>query len=889
MESLIGKTLDRTYRLDQLLGKGGMGAVYKAHDVALNRDVALKMMHPHFTDDETFRARFLQEARAVAALDHPGIVKVYAFGQDQGLLYIVMDLIPGQDLHAWLKRLADEHKIIGLDETLAIVQRVALALHYAHEKGVLHRDIKPANVLLKPTDPALHEPGDADGYIRLAFQPVLTDFGLAKLAEGGVHTQTGTTMGTPPYMSPEQCLGVDLTRHTDIYSLGVVLFELATGRVPFEVKSLTEAIRRHTQEPPPPPRSVNPTLPVEVENIILRALAKRPEDRFATAREMADALKNALPRVSPELTVEPTQVAGTGPYVSLMTRLTQQGAAVPATRAEIPVAAASQVDVYLATPELWVAPGSRAMASLVVFNRGQAPDRLQVSVEGIPADWIQSLTPGVQVLPGTEYEVQLIIQPPQTPQTRPGRYALTCTVASQDYGGQPVKARGTLTVAPYVRFRGELRPLQVPAGRRAQIVVENQGNSSQTFALQWQDPAGELTFEPARAQLTVAAGQSAAAEYRAAPRSNRWLGGARKHPFSATVGASGQEAQLLNGQVVSRGLIPVWAPLLVLFLCLAMVGGAAVVVGPRLFPGDTPTPIMAAAATFTVPAIVSPTPTIGVTHTPPGAGVVSPTPSPTRPTVTPTPGIVGMVQIPAGDAVQGSTPEQLQLAYDTCAKEDKQCSVKGMEDELPQHTAYLDAFYIDVNEVTNADYARCVQAGACQPPTPTSSNKRSAYYGDAAFADYPVIYVRWQDADAFCRWAGKRLPTEAEWEKAARGSDGQLWPWGNTFAADRANYRPGGTAADSSDTNQVGSYPAGASPYGAVDMVGNVWEWVADWYAPSYEGLPAGPNPKGPASGEQRVIRGGSWNSNIGSARAASRAGAAPQQRYFDVGFRCAQ
>ena len=330
METLLGKTLDRTYRLDQLLGKGGMGAVYKAHDVALNRDVALKMMHPHFTDDETFRARFLQEARAVAALDHPGIVKVYAFGQDQGLLYIVMDLIPGQNLHAWLRRLADEHKIIGLDETLAIVQRVAMALHYAHEKGVLHRDIKPANVLLKPTDPALREPGD------LAFQPVLTDFGLAKLAEGGVHTQTGTTMGTPSYMSPEQCLGVDLTRQTDIYSLGVVLFELATGRVPFEVKSLTEAIRRHTQEPPPPPRSVNPILPVEVENIILRALAKKPQDRFATAREMADALKSALPRLSPDLTVEPTVVQGAGPYVSLMTRLTQQEAAVPRHRRRDP-------------------------------------------------------------------------------------------------------------------------------------------------------------------------------------------------------------------------------------------------------------------------------------------------------------------------------------------------------------------------------------------------------------------------------------------------------------------------------------------------------------------------------------------------------------------------
>ena len=898
MESLLGKTLDRTYRIDQLLGKGGMGAVYKAHDVALNRDVALKMMHPHFTDDETFRARFLQEARAVAALDHPGIVRVYAFGQDQGLLYIVMDLISGQNLHAWLRRLADEHKIISLNETLAIVQRVALALHYAHEKGVLHRDIKPANVLLKPTDPALREPAD------LPFQPVLTDFGLAKLAEGGVHTQTGTTMGTPSYMSPEQCLGLDLARQTDIYSLGVVLYELATGRVPFEVKSLAEAIRRHTQEPPPPPRSVNPTLPVEVENIILRALAKKPEDRYATARDMAGALKDAMPRISPELTVEPTQVEGPGPYVSLMTRLTQQGAAAPATHAEIAVPAVSQVDVYLATPELWVAPGSRVTASLIVLNRGQAPDRLQATIEGIPVEWVQSVANAFQVLPGTEHEVQLVIQPPQTPQARAGRYALTFSIASQDFGGQPAKTRGSLTVAPFIRFHGELRPQQVPAGQRAQVIVENQGNTSQTFAVEWQDPTGELTVEPTRAQLTVAGGQSAAAEYRAAPRSSRWLGGTRRHPFSVMVRTSTQEAQSLNGQVISKGLIPVWAPLVLLFLCLALVGVTAVVIGPKmftdttpprfiglrgLFPGLAPTPTVAATATSTPVALVTSTPTLRVTSTPEATNTISPSPSPTVPTATPTTGIAGMASVPAGDFVQGSTPEQVQSAYDACAAEDKQCSLKGMQDELPQHTVSLGAFSIDVNEVTNGEYAACVQAGPCQPPTPPASNKRGTYFGDPAYDDYPVIYIQWQDADAFCRWAGNRLPTEAEWEKAARGADGRIWPWGNTFAADRANYRPGGTPVDSGDTNRVGSYPAGASPYGAMDMVGNVWEWVADWYAPSYEGLPAGPNPTGPGSGTMRVIRGGSWNSNVGSARAASRAGADPQQRYFDVGFRCAQ
>ena len=357
MEGLLGKTLDKTYRIDQLLGKGGFGAVYRARDVSLNRDVAIKVMHPHFTDDEGFRARFLQEARAVAALNHPDIVQIHAFGQDLGLLYIVMDFVPGQTLHAWLKRLADEKKIVALTESLDIVRRVGLALHYAHEKGVLHRDIKPPNILLKPTDVALREPGG------LAFQPVLTDFGLAKLAEGGIHTQTGMTMGTPAYMSPEQCMGRELDRRADIYSLGVVLFELTTGRVPFEAKSLTEAIRLHTQEPPPPPRSINPTLPAEVENIVLRTLAKDPAGRFATARELADALKVAIGHIPAELTVAPTRADIATPYVSLMTRMAQESVA-PATPSS---------DAWGA-----VAPVSQPGASLVVVSPDSQSQRLSL-------------------------------------------------------------------------------------------------------------------------------------------------------------------------------------------------------------------------------------------------------------------------------------------------------------------------------------------------------------------------------------------------------------------------------------------------------------------------------------------------------------------------------
>ncbi len=303
MDPLVGKTLDQAYRIDARLARGGMGAVYKGHDTSLDRDVAIKVMHPHFADDPTFCARFRQEARAIASLNHPGVVQVYACGQDLGMLYIAMDFVEGQTLDQWLKRLAEQGKIVALEESLRIVRAIALALHCAHEGGVLHRDIKPSNVILRPIEPALQEPGE------LPIRPVLTDFGLAQLAEGGVRTQTGMTMGTPAYMSPEQCLGQKVDRPSDIYSLGIVLYELTTGRVPFAVKSLTEAMHYHTQEPPPPPRSVNPALPIEVEGIILRALAKRPEDRYPTARALADALRDAIARLPAGLVISPAQGA----------------------------------------------------------------------------------------------------------------------------------------------------------------------------------------------------------------------------------------------------------------------------------------------------------------------------------------------------------------------------------------------------------------------------------------------------------------------------------------------------------------------------------------------------------------------------------------------------
>ena len=203
--------------------------------------------------------------------------------------------------------------------------------------------------------------------------------------------------------------------------------------------------------------------------------------------------------------------------------------------------------------------------------------------------------------------------------------------------------------------------------------------------------------------------------------------------------------------------------------------------------------------------------------------------------------------------------------------------------EMPAHTVTLDTFWIDQTEVTNGMYAKCVQSGACQLPKNRSSHTHSSYYGFTSFSIYPVIYVDWNQAKAYCEWVGSRLPSEAEWEKAAVGSDGRTYPWGETIDSTYANYN-----LLLGDTVKAGSYKKGASPYGVYDMAGNVSEWVADWYGSTYYQSSPAVNPTGPAFGEQRVIRGGSWGSSDTDVRSMKRDFNYPNAYGNAIGFRCA-
>lgn len=279
MENLTGMQFG-AYQIIAPLGEGGMAAVYKAYQPATERHVALKVLPRHFAKDAQFSERFQREAKFVAQLQHPHILPVFDYGQSDDYTYIVMPFIQGGTLTGLLKG-----QPLSLSYIRQVISQIGDALNYAHAHGLVHRDVKPSNILVDESGNCL-----------------LTDFGLARMVEDSVKlTTSGTLMGTPAYMSPEQGAGQEIDARSDIYSLGVVLYEMATGRVPFRAETPLAVVFKHIQDPLPSARSINPALPEAVELVILKALSKSPADRYQTAGEMVRAIQAAIPEDVPTI------------------------------------------------------------------------------------------------------------------------------------------------------------------------------------------------------------------------------------------------------------------------------------------------------------------------------------------------------------------------------------------------------------------------------------------------------------------------------------------------------------------------------------------------------------------------------------------------------------
>lgn len=799
------------YEIIGLLGRGGMAEVYRAINPDLQQEVAVKVLNPNLVESDEASERFRREAQAVAGLAHQNIVRVYDFSVSGSLHYMVMELLDGETLSDVIERYPSG---MPYEVIVSYFGQLGTAIGYAHRQGIVHRDIKPSNIIV------------VDDGARI----VLTDFGLAKIVGQSKLTMSGMSSGTPSYMAPEQAAGEEITSKSDIYTLGVVLYEMATGEVPFKGESFANILIQHMKDAPPRPTTVSDTVNPVLEPVILRAMAKKPALRYDNVDQMIKEMSGNPEDISSETLKISTEV-----LQQVMSPYTEEDVAtllqIPTGEFQAQVVEKKVIPRWLIAGVVGLVLVLAAAIFMLAQDSGDDDDRETSSVD-VPApegmvfvdegsfrmgatDGDQDEAPPHEVSLSPFFIDQYEVTNAQYQQfvEATGHYPDPSTWTREE-PSQWVVEGSNLYVIGDTTDRWSQDGSIVRETENASIRMElDADNNTGTVIVEF---SGSIASEP----FVEISGNIRIEHDIYEATANFHEGGVGDHVLMH--GDSGQE---------NTGLPRVIAP-------IATWGTARLFLdGEELYPDLGAHLMVLPGVRNEELQILKSDGTCCYSSAAPGDGFVD--------------------------------ESTMQIEFFLF----KGGGAGGYERNRPPSLVPEEEIWINLHFANVEFIERPVSEVAMFDP---------------AEANYPVTGVSWASAQAYCGWKDQRLPTEAEWEYAARGPRGLDFPWGNSQTVDGvipANVETAGLV-------NVGTFPDGVSPYGVYDMAGNAWEWVHDWYSPDYYAESDRDNPLGPSSGESRVARGGGYSriSLVSSAefRAASRQPVSPEAQLPDVGFRCA-
>ncbi len=616
--TLVGRSMG-DYRLEAVIGAGNLGTVYQATSKRDNSSAALKIVHDTLTGDPGFPDRFRGVAGAAAALRHPNVVRIYGVGNEGEEYFIAMELLARGSLRTMLERRDDRP---SLARVVDLIRQAAEALGYAHSQGVVHRDVKPENIMLARADASA-----GAGTVRVV------DFGMMQLIDTGVTMVGRNAPGSPRYMSPEQCAGRPPEPRSDIYSLGVVLYEAATGYPPFQVNTMAEAIDKHLSATPASPRSVNSAIPAELERVILRCLAKKADDRYSSAYDVGrdlSALELTLKAQNRRIVMEgsagaanvPRDVATPGGQKKIRIRLegdedapsprdarqasTPVGGGVvpgdkirvklpqsdeqkrerakakePAAQAAPARAAESKlIKISIDRQLVTLIPGQPTVLRATIFNGGKIVDHFQFAVEGVPANWVQLPPSPPQLNPGDRAAVNITVNVPRIPESVARIYNVIIRVTAMRQSTEMATCVGEWTVTPFVNSVITLAPSRARAWTRAGygIKFRNDGNAPARYELVANDDEAVLKYRFGETVVSLGPGDSTQLSVDVRSKT-RWIGATeartfmiRANPVPALDGTPPivQTPPVAPGQYLHRAIIPLWLPPLLLLLALGL-------------------------------------------------------------------------------------------------------------------------------------------------------------------------------------------------------------------------------------------------------------------------------------------------------------------------------